>query len=81
MLFGQVHDNIDGSAFAEVYRDAATDYADIKAAGGRILDSALTTIAKQVNTQGEGHAVLIFNPLPWERTGLVSLDAVLLRRA
>jgi alpha-mannosidase len=75
VLFGQVHDNIDGSAFAEVYRDAATDYADIKAAGGKILDSALTTIGKHVNTQGEGRAVLIFNPLPWERNGLVSLDA------
>ena len=74
VLFGQVHDNIDGSAVAEVYNDAATDYADIKAAGGSILNSALTTIGKQVNTQGAGHAVLIFNPLPWERTGLVSLD-------
>jgi alpha-mannosidase len=75
VLFGQTHDNIDGSAFAEVYRDAATDYADIKAEGGKILDSALSAISKQVNTQGEGRAVLIFNPLPWERTGLVSLDS------
>ena len=31
VLFGQVHDNIDGSAMEEVYRDAATDYADIRA--------------------------------------------------
>jgi len=75
VLFGQVHDNIDGSAVAEVYRDAATDYGDIKYAGGKVLDSALTTIAKHVNTQGEGHAVLVFNSLPWERTGIVSLDA------
>ena len=28
-----------------------------------------------MNTQGEGRAVLIFNSLPWERTGLVSLDS------
>ncbi|HXW14781.1 MAG TPA: glycoside hydrolase family 38 C-terminal domain-containing protein [Terriglobia bacterium] len=75
VLFGQTHDNIDGSAFAEVYRDAATDYADIKHDGGKILNSALSTISKQVNTQGEGRAVLIFNPLPWERTGLVTLDS------
>jgi alpha-mannosidase len=75
LLFGQVHDNIDGSSAAEVYRDAATDYGDIKYAGGKVLNSALATIAKHVNTQGEGHAVLIFNPLPWERTGIVSLDA------
>ena len=67
VLFGQVHDNIDGSAFAEVYRDAATDYGDIRHDGGKILNSALSTIAKHVNTQGQGQAVLIFNPLPWER--------------
>ena len=75
VLFGQVHDNIDGSAFAEVYRDAATDYGDIKYGGGKILNAALTTIARHVNTQGEGHAIMIFNSLPWERTGIVSLDA------
>ena len=61
VLFGQVHDNIDGSAVAEVYHDAATDYGDIKHDGGKLLDSALTTVAKHVNTQGEGQAVLIFN--------------------
>jgi alpha-mannosidase len=75
VLFGQVHDNIDGSAVAEVYQNAATDYADIKHDGGQLLNSALATIAKHVNTQGEGHAVLIFNSLPWERTGMVSLGA------
>ncbi|MGO8787222.1 MAG: alpha-mannosidase [Terriglobia bacterium] len=75
VLFGQVHDNIDGSAVAEVYQDAATDYGDIKHDGGKLLDSALTTVAKRVNTQGDGRAVLIFNSLPWERTGLASLDA------
>lgn len=75
VLFGQVHDNIDGSAIGQVYRDAATDYGDIKYAGGKLLDSALATIAKRVNTQGEGRAVLVFNSLPWERTGLVTLDA------
>ncbi len=74
VLFGQVHDNIDGSAEAEVYRDAATDYGDIRLGGGKLLDSTLATVAKHVNTQGEGRAVLIFNSLPWDRTGIVSLD-------
>ncbi len=75
ILFGQVHDNIDGSSAEEVYRDAATDYADVKAAGNKILDSALGTIAKQADTLGKGQAVLVFNPLPWERSDVVRLDA------
>jgi alpha-mannosidase len=74
VLFGQVHDNIDGSAVEQVYRDAATDYANIRIAGTKLLDSSLATIASQANTVGDGRAVLIFNPLPWERTDLVTLD-------
>lgn len=75
LLFGQVHDNLDGSAAAEVYRDAATDYADLKAEGGKLLDGALGSIARQANTEGDGRALLIFNPSPWERTDLVSLNS------
>jgi alpha-mannosidase len=75
VLFGQVHDNIDGSSIAEVYRDAATDYAEIKIQGKKILDSSLATIGRQVDTQGKGRAILVFNSLPWERTDLVSLDS------
>ena len=75
LLFGQVHDNIDGSAVGQVYRDAATDYADIKLEGGKLLDSALASIARGANTEGEGQAILIFNPSPWERTDLVSLNS------
>ena len=74
LLFGQVHDNIDGSAIGEVYRDAATDYTDLKIEGGKLLEAALASITARANTQGEGLAVLIFNPSPWTRTDLVSLD-------
>jgi alpha-mannosidase len=75
LLFGQVHDNIDGSAMAQVYRDAATDYTDLRLEGGKLLDSALASIANRANTEGEGQAILIFNPTPWERTDLVSVKS------
>jgi alpha-mannosidase len=75
LLFGQVHDNIDGSAIGEVYRDAATDYTDLKLEGGKLLDGALASIARRANTEGEGQAILIFNPSPWARTELVSLKS------
>jgi alpha-mannosidase len=75
LLFGQVHDNIDGSAIGQVYRDAATDYTDLKLEGGRLLEAALAPIARQANTEGEGRAMLVFNPSPWPRTDLVSLKS------
>ena len=75
LLFGQVHDNIDGSAIGEVYRDAATDYTDLQREGGKLLEAALASIARQADTQGEGRALLVFNPSPWVRTDLVALDS------
>ncbi len=76
LLFGQVHDNIDGSAVGEVYRDAATDYTDLKIEGGKLLDAALASIAHRANTEGEGRALLVFNPSTWARTDLVTLLAL-----
>jgi len=78
LIFGQVHDNIDGSSVAEVYRDAATDYSDIKTAGGKLLAASLAKIASHVDTSGQGRAILVFNSLPWERTDLVTLGSELL---
>ena len=76
VLFGQVHDNIDGSSVHEVYLDAATDYAEITIAGQKLLSSALTAIAQSLDTRGEGKAIIIFNPLPWVRSDLVFLGGV-----
>ena len=81
LLFGQVHDNIDGSAIGEVYRDAATDYTDLRIEGGKLLEAALGTLARQANTEGEGRALLVFNPAPWVRTDLVTLEARTLDRS
>ena len=75
LLYGQVHDNIDGSSIKYVYFDAATDYTDIKLEGGKLLNNALGTIARQVDTRGPGDvALMVFNPLAWSRTDVVKID-------
>ena len=49
--------------------------------GGKLLDAALASIARQANTEGEGRALLVFNPAPWVRTDLVTLEARTLDRS
>lgn len=75
LLFGQVHDNLDGTSLHQVYMDAATDYGDIYNAGGEILRVALKTIAKNVDTLGKSEeSILVFNALAWLRTDVVKID-------
>ncbi|MDZ7373380.1 MAG: glycosyl hydrolase-related protein [candidate division KSB1 bacterium] len=75
LLFGQVHDNLDGSSIRYVYLDAATDYADIKQEGGALLDRALKTICDRLDTRGPTEqALVVFNTLSWPRTEVVRLD-------
>lgn len=75
LLFGQVHDQIDGTSIDDVYRDAATDYADITHTAQRILNSALKTISSHISTVGGGeYALVVFNPLAWNRDGIVKVS-------
>ena len=77
VLFNQFHDIAAGSGIAVLYKDAARDYAEVSRIGGEHLDSALATIVSQVNTQGSGAAVVVFNPLSWARTGIVEAEVQL----
>jgi len=77
VLFNQFHDIAAGSGISALYKDAARDYADVRRIGREHLSGSLAAIASQVNTQGEGAAVVVFNPLSWTRTDLVEADVQL----
>ncbi|HKM89729.1 MAG TPA: alpha-mannosidase [Candidatus Acidoferrales bacterium] len=77
VLFNQFHDIAAGSGIPVLYKDAARDYAEVRRIGEEHLQSAFATIASQVNTQGAGAAVLVFNPLSWTRTDVVEAEAQL----
>ena len=69
LLFGHVHDQIDGTSLDAVYWDAATDYAELIRAGDGLLQRALKTISSRVDTSGSGdRAVIVFNPAAWRRS-------------
>ena len=83
VLFNQFHDLAAGSGIGIIYKDARKEYQEVKWATDEASARALTTLQGEVNTasavKGAAGAVpvLIMNPLAWERSGLVKVDAQL----
>jgi alpha-mannosidase len=77
VLFNQFHDLAAGSGIGVIYKDAQKDYDMVRWASTEATSRALQTLASEVNTSsasGGGVPVLVFNPLAWERTDLVTVD-------
>ncbi|MFY9938381.1 MAG: glycoside hydrolase family 38 C-terminal domain-containing protein, partial [Silvibacterium sp.] len=74
ITFNQFHDLAAGSGIGVIYKDAQRDYDQVRWATNEISASAMKTIVSQINTSAEGVPVLVFNPLAWERSGLVTVS-------
>ncbi|MFY9805266.1 MAG: alpha-mannosidase [Candidatus Acidiferrales bacterium] len=77
VLFNQFHDLAAGSGIGVIYQDAQKDYDMVRWSAGEATSNALTTLSREVNTTSAtagGVPVLVFNPLAWERTDLVTAD-------
>ncbi|PSB54072.1 alpha-mannosidase [filamentous cyanobacterium Phorm 6] len=77
VLFNQFHDILPGSAIAQVYADANLAFAEADRACHQILLKSLDAIAAQISLpsppQPDAQPILIFNPLNWSRSEVVSL--------
>lgn len=72
--FNQFHDILSGSSIFSVYKDSAKDFKRIFSSGENILNEALKVISNNIDTEGEGKAIIIYNPLSWERSDLVEIE-------
>jgi alpha-mannosidase len=76
ITFNQFHDLAAGSGIAVIYRDAQKDFTEVANADGLISNAALDRVEASVNTEVErGVPVIVYNPLPWKRSGLVEIKA------
>ncbi|MGI5894718.1 MAG: alpha-mannosidase [Candidatus Merdivicinus sp.] len=66
LLTNQFHDIMPGSSIHPVYEDAEKDYAEIKAIGSHLLESAAERLANQI--AHDGNALILWNFLSWNRT-------------
>lgn len=71
ILLNQFHDIIPGSSIKQVYEDSDRQYAQIEKNGREIVEEAICKISSEVDSDG---GVFVFNPLPFENSGIVELD-------
>jgi alpha-mannosidase len=75
VLFNQFHDLAAGSGIGIIYKDAQRDYDVAHWIAHDTTASALRTLSAEIDTRSiPGTPVLVWNPLAWKRTDLVSLD-------
>ncbi len=84
ITFNDFHDLAAGSGIAVIYRDAQKDFDQVRWETNEISTKALRTLAERIDTNPRnatsapgGVPVLVFNPLAWQRSGQVELDAQL----
>jgi alpha-mannosidase len=65
VLFNQFHDILAGTSLLESCEDAYESYDESEGIADLALETALTALAAQVDTRGDGRPLLVFNPLPW----------------
>ncbi|WP_446743738.1 glycoside hydrolase family 38 N-terminal domain-containing protein [Silvibacterium acidisoli] len=74
ITFNGFHDLAAGSGIGIIYKDAAKEFEHVRLEDNAIDEAALKTLAARVDTAGNGVALLIMNPLAWERSGLVTAN-------
>ncbi|MFZ0340458.1 MAG: glycoside hydrolase family 38 C-terminal domain-containing protein [Terracidiphilus sp.] len=71
VLFNQFHDLAAGSGIGAIYKDAQKDYDWVRMSTQEISSGALETVSENINTNGAGTPILVYNPLGWVRSGYV----------
>ncbi|HEV2463984.1 MAG TPA: glycoside hydrolase family 38 C-terminal domain-containing protein [Acidobacteriaceae bacterium] len=74
ITFNDFHDLAAGSGIGVIYKDAQKQFDVVHYEDNAVSDKALDTIDARINTTGAGVPVIVFNPLAWNRTGLVHLS-------
>jgi alpha-mannosidase len=67
VLFNQFHDILAGTSLREACQDACATYEASLQTAQQAIETALSAMAAQVDTAGEGRPLLVFNPLPWRQ--------------
>jgi len=74
LLRNQFHDILPGTSVGDAADDAVRDLESVIKEAGRLQRFGLETIGSRIDTRGEGSPIVIYNPLAWKRTALVSAD-------
>jgi len=67
LLFTQFHDTLGGVSISQVYDEARAVHGEVENASFEVISGAIQSIAKNVDTDGEGKAVIVFNSTSFDR--------------
>jgi alpha-mannosidase len=73
LLLNQFHDIIPGSSVPEVYVKSESDYKEIFEYGEKVRQDALHALETEINTEGDGVPIILFNSLSWPRSESVRI--------
>ena len=73
VLFNEFHDLAAGTGIADIYKDAADDFARIHLVADQATSQSLRILTSYIDTQTAPGMVpvLVFNPMAWQRTDIV----------
>jgi alpha-mannosidase len=78
IAFNGFHDLAAGSGIGIIYKDAQKEFDMVRLEDAEAASHALKTVAASINTAAQpGIPILVFNPLAWERDGLVRVEVQL----
>ncbi|MCL1466903.1 alpha-mannosidase, partial [Argonema galeatum] len=77
VLFNQFHDILPGTSIQSVFVEANRAWQEVEEVGSEILDRGLSAIASQIALPPPPHPdalpLVVFNPLNWDRSQVVSV--------
>lgn len=74
LLFDDFHDIMPGSGVGNNYVEALRNLNEASLESGKILNNSLDGLTANIDTQGTGIPVVVFNPLSWQRTAPVTVE-------
>lgn len=74
LLCNQFHDILPGSSVHIVYKEAAEQFRNLRKIIGQQKDQAVQNLCQEIDTQGNGKPIVVFNSLSWAATGIVQVS-------
>ena len=79
LLYNQFHDILAGTSLESSYEDARDQLGAARHRADVIMNNAIQTIARDIDTSAEGNSLVAFNPLPWPVTAPLTAPPIATR--
>jgi len=79
LLYNQFHDILAGTSIASSYEDSRDQMGGAKHAAKYITNESVQVLARHIDTSAEGNTIVLFNPLPWPVTDVVTAPPIVAR--